>query len=192
MFNKRILFLFVTILCIVQTTYSENLFQNNRFTSIPTLGGSAVLLKEIPLKSNDLDQRFTALRNWGKANFGTEPLVSSIRIVAKDRIIYCQSKIELILPQNKSGVREKIIMTYKLDAFIINNKCILEIKDINYNINKQQSLNVVKKNFSAAELVSNNAIQIDDDLKELRLNTRVATLHFFNNLADNLVLNVNL
>lgn len=190
--NKKNLLFFVFLLCVTQTINSQSLFQNNKFTSIPTFDGTAVLLKEIPLKNNNLDYNFAALKKWGKVNFGSDPLVSSIKIKSKDRIIYCQSKIELLLPQNKIGVKEKVIMTYMLDASIINNKCILEIKDIYYNIDKQQSLGIIKTNFSAEEMASDNAMRINDNLNELRYNIRISTLYFFNNLADNLVLNINL
>ena len=192
MFSKKKILSLISILCITLTIHSQNIFQNNKFTSIPILDGTAVLLKEIPLKNNNLNKSFSSLQNWGKINFGNEPLVSSIRVISKDRIIYCQSKVELLLPKDKKGVREKVMMSYKLDAFLINNKCVLEIKDIKYNISKQQSLDLIKTHFSAEEMVSNNAIQTNDKLKELRNNTRASTLYFFNNLADNLVLNINL
>lgn len=192
MYDTRKFIYLALIFLVCNNLSSQKLIQNSKFSNVPMFDGKVVFIKEIPLKSINTNHNFSILKNWGQINFGNDPLVSSVLARSKEKKIYCASKIELLLPKNKQNVREKVIMDYKLDAFLLNNKCIFEIKDITYSVQKSKNTDLLKTNFSAEEMISDNAMQINDNLKELRSNTRAATLYFFNQLADNLEMNLKL
>ncbi len=176
----------ILALFVCNNLISQNIIQNDKFRDVVMFNGQVVFLKEISLKNKNTAQNFLDLKKWAQTNYGNDPIVSSLMIKGKDKKIYCASKIELLLPANKQNIRERVVMSYKLDIFILEDKCVMEIKDIYYSFQNPGSTSSVKTTFNAEQMISDTALTLDDNLKELRQNTRITTLFFLNQLAGNL------
>lgn len=168
-------------LLLSSNSFAQELLQNDKFRYAPLFGDQVVLIKEIPLKSPDMEKNYYFIKEWGKERYSSDPLVSNIRYDNSNREIIIKSKIELLLPENKNQIREKVTMTYRLNAFVLNDKCIFEVKGISYKINH------VKKSLLAENTITKYALAKQDPQQELRNNIQLSTLYFFNELADNLV-----
>lgn len=182
---KKIILILAIITFTFSKGYSQELIQNEKFTYAPIYNNKVVFIKEIPLINPDMETNFHNLKEWGKLNYSTDVMISSIRYDNKNKEIIVKSKIELILPPNHAGIKEQVLMVYRLNAFLFEKKCVLEIKSITYNYNNKNS-KVPQKNFKAEELITENALQIKDNLQEFRINTQKSTLYFLNGLANEL------
>lgn len=159
--------------------------QGQKFDDVRLVNNKIVFVKEISLPDNYKTSAYLILKDWGKSKFGTNPFVSSIKYVEKQKRIEAKSKIELILPENKDNVREKVLMYYRLNAYVDANNCIVEISDIKYALANAKELELAKK-ISAENFISNEALKINDELHELRLNTQKSTIFFINELTYSL------
>lgn len=158
------------------------------FTSVPVVNGKVMFQQFIHI-DQDLspDQRYALLYKWGKDNYAGNPLLAGIRFDDKARSITVSSKVELLLPQNSNGVREKVIMNYRFDATITNAGCMLVIRDINYQNSQSGSAAFFPKTFTAEETITNTAVSAVSGLdKEFRTNTQKSTLYYLNELHDDL------
>lgn len=182
---KKIIFVLAIVILASGKGYSQELIQNEKFTYAPIFNNKVVFIKEIPLINPNMGSNFHNLKEWGKRNYSTDIMISSIRYDNKNNEIIVKSRIELILPLNNQGLREKVLMTYRLNAFLFENKCILEIKNVTFNYNNKKS-KISQKNFKADELITEDALRIKDNLQEFRINIQKSTLHFLNELADEL------
>ncbi|SHF60613.1 DUF4468 domain-containing protein [Dysgonomonas macrotermitis] len=162
----------------ITNIYSQDLLQNQKFTYVPTFEGKVIFLKEIPLVSTNLDNSYTLLKDWCKTTYAAEPLISNIRYDNTNKEVVIKSKIELLLPPNAKNVREKVTMTYHLNTFIFNNKCVFELKDITYLLPNS------RKSVKAEDMITDRALSLKDDGHEIRQNTQKSTLYFLNELAD--------
>ncbi|MDD4846272.1 MAG: hypothetical protein PHV67_06670, partial [Petrimonas sp.] len=94
--------------------FASGLIQVNAqsvFTAVPVVNGKVVFQQFIHIdRELAADQRYALLYKWGKDNYAGNPLLSGIRFDDKARSITVGSKIELLLPQNSNGVREKVVM----------------------------------------------------------------------------------
>ncbi|WP_436415075.1 DUF4468 domain-containing protein [Petrimonas sp.] len=158
------------------------------FTSVPVVNGKVVFQQFIHIEQElSLDQRYALLYKWGKDNYAGNPLLSGIRFDDKAKSITVSSKIELLLPQNSNGVREKVVMNYRFDATITNAGCMLVIRDINYQNAQSGNANFFPKTFTAEETITSTAISAVSGLdKEFRTNTQKSTLFYFNELYNDL------
>ncbi|MDO5524087.1 MAG: DUF4468 domain-containing protein [Bacteroidia bacterium] len=158
------------------------------FTSVPVVNGKVVFQQFIHI-DQDLspDQRYALLYKWGKDNYAGNPLLSGIRFDDKARSITVGSKVELLLPQNSSGVREKTIMNYRFDATITNAGCMLVVRDISYQNSQSGNAAFFPKTFTAEETITNTAISaVSGGDKEFRTNTQKSTLFYLNELHNEL------
>lgn len=167
------------------SAYSQDLLQNEKFTYVPIFEGKVIFLKEIPLKQSDQDNCYLHLKEWCKMNYASDPLISNIRYDNTNKEVVIKSKIELLLPPNSENIREKVVMTYHLNTFILNNKCILEVKDISYVLPNE------RKGVKAESFITDRALSVADQKQEIRSNTRKSTLYFLNEIADNIAVAVN-
>ena len=94
--------------------------------------------------------------------------------------------MELLLPENSQGVREKMMMNYRFDANITNAGCILKVRDITYQNVREKGKSFFPKSSSAEELITDNAINSVSDNKEFKENLRKGTLYFLNELYNDL------
>lgn len=182
---KRILFIIGLIFSFLG---SDALSQNeNVFTSVSEVNGKVVFQQFIHTpKGLNEDQSYSLLYKWGKDNYANNPLLSGIRFNEKDHSITVSSKVELLLPQNSSGVREKMLMNYRFDAGITNAGCVLKIRDVTYQNVREKGKSFFPKSNSAEEMITDNAINSNSEEKELKENLRKGTLYFLNELYNDL------
>lgn len=152
------------------------------FTDVKTVDGNVVFIKEINLPDRD-SSTFSKLREWAKENFGKDPFVSSVRYDAKNMEIIAKSRIELLLPPDSKNVKEKVVMRYRLNAFIFQNKCVLEVKSISYMLDASKKALVKQTVQKAEDMIVDSVIKTDDPLFELKKNTQKSTIYFLNELA---------
>lgn len=163
---------------------------NEEVVTIPIVEGKVAFIKEIPLPSgNSRTQAFEKISRWASDSYGRDPFVSSVRVDKEDLEIVAKSRIELLLPVDSNGKRERFVMRYRINSFVTeDNKCILEVVDIAllYQANKGDAkAKKIPRLLRAENFISDQAINIDDDLSEIRLNTKKSTLYFINQLFKN-------
>jgi len=157
------------------------------FTSVPVVNGK-VVFEQFILADQGLtaDQKYALLQKWSKGKFTGSPLLSGIRFDDKARTVTVSSKAELLLPANKAGVREKVMMNYRFDASIANAGCMLVVRDITYQSVQKDGASFFPKVFTAEQTVTDQAVNAAGTEGEWRNNTRTETLKFLNNLYSEL------
>lgn len=178
---KKLLFIIITALFSISAT-SQITRQNELFKNITFINNKIAFVKEVTVDEEAPKKNYNILKEWAKKSYGKDPFISSVRYDDKKNEILANSRIELILPENRFGVREKMVMRYRINGFLINDKCVLEITDLSflYENSKDKKLPRVIR---AEDFISAQSIAIDDDLKELRVNTKKSTLYFLNALG---------
>ncbi len=165
--------------------YSQVVKQGERFENVTVIDNKVVFLKEVPLKKNySKEFNYNLLKDWGKKNYGKDPFISSIRYDNKNFEIAAKSRIELLLPVNSKGVSEKVVMRYRINSFIFQDKCVLEVQNIAFIYQNQSSKERIPKVFSAENFITNEVIDSVGDYQELKVNTRKSALYYVNQLAD--------
>lgn len=178
--------LLLTVLILCSAFCSAQIVKDGElFSDVVTFEGKVVFLKEFKLKETDPDKSFPQLKEWARENFSRDPFVSSVRYDAKNKEIIAKSRIELLLPPNSKGVKETIVMRYRVNAFIFQDKCVLEVKDISYMYNSNADKNA-QKIFKAEEMITNLALKESGPLSELKANTRKGTIYYLNELTQGL------
>lgn len=183
---KRILFIvglvFAYIIGVNAQTQKENVF-----SSVPEVNGKVVFQQFIHTHQGlNEDQSYSLLYKWGKDNYAGNPLLSGIRFNEKERSITVSSKVELLLPENSDGVRQKTMMNYRFDATITNAGCVLVIRDVTYQNVQEKGKSFFPKTSSAEEMITDSAINSNSSDKELKTNLRKGTLYFLNELYNDL------
>lgn len=173
-------FFLISLLVLPSKSFAQDLLQNDKFSYAPLFNDQVVLIKEIPLKSNDMEKVFFFVKEWGKERYSTDPLISNIRYDNRNKEIIIKSKIELLLPENKNKTRDKVVMTYHLNTFILNNKCVFEVKGISYKLNNPKQI------LQAESTITQSALAKKDAQQELRKNIQLSTLFFFNEQVESL------
>ncbi len=159
------------------------------FTSVPVVNGKVVFQQFIHIDEGlSDDQRYALLYKWGKDNYAGNPLLSGIRFDEKGKSITVGSKVELILPENNAGVREKMLMNYRFDATLTNGGLMLVVRDITYQNTQKGGTAFFPKAYSAEEMIADSAINSSANAsdKEIRTNLRKSTLYYLDNLYSDL------
>ena len=95
---------------------------NNAFTTVTVVNGKVVFEQFIPIipseKSMSTDQRYIQLQNWAKKTFAGNPLLGGIRYDEKARTVTVSNRSEI-------GRPEKMVMSYRFDVSVNNERCIL-------------------------------------------------------------------
>jgi len=157
-----------------------------QFTNVHLVKDKVVFIKEIALKEKDYKKNYSTLKDWTKRNYAKDPFVSGISLEDKSMVATAKSRIELVLPENTRGTRERMTMRYRLDAFFVDEFCVVEITNMVYHNNPKANGNTLPKTIKAEDLITDNAINIDDADSETRLNTKKSTLYFVNQLINSL------
>lgn len=166
--------------------FAQIVNQGEEFESVPLIENKITFLKAVPIKKDiALEENYKILKNWAVENYGKDPFISSVRYDAKNNEFIAKSRIELLLPANAKGVREKMIMRYRINGFIFQEKCILEITDISYLYENSSKNKLLPRVIRGEEFITDAAIAVDDLLKEFRQNTRKSTLFFLNEIGKN-------
>lgn len=159
---------------------------DQNFTDVYTVDGKVVFLKEIKLNNDSIGRNYLILREWMKENYSGDPFNSSIDLDKKRHKTHVVSRVELLLPENSKGIREKIIMKYHFDSFIKDNICVMEITNINFLNNAKENKNTLPQKIKAEDIITNQAITVNDSNKETRENVKKSTLFFLNELNHSL------
>ena len=182
---KKFLFIIGLVFSLIGSNVQAQ--QENVFTSVPEVNGKVVFQQFIHTHSGlDEDQSYAILYKWGKDNYANNPLLAGIRFNDKDYNITVSSKVELLLPENSQGVREKMMMNYRFDASITNAGCVLKVRDVTYQTVREKGKSFFPKTSSAEEMITDNAINSVSNDKELKENLRKSTLYFLNELYNDL------
>lgn len=160
--------------------------KENVFSSVPEVNGKVVFQQFIHTQGLSEDQSYSLLYKWGKDNYAGNPLLSGIRFNEKEKSVTVSSKVELVLPENSDGVRQKMMMNYRFDANITNAGCVLVIRDVTFQSVKEKGRRFFPKQYTAEEMITDNAINSASDEKEFRTNLRKSTLYFLNELYNDL------
>lgn len=180
-------FLFIIGLAFMFLGSKAQTQNENVFTSVPEVNGKVVFQQFIHTHQGlNEDQSYAILYKWGKDNYASNPLLSGIRFNDKDKSITVSSKVELLLPENSQGVREKMVMNYRFDANITNVGCVLKVRDITYQTVREKGKSFFPKTSSAEEMITESAINSVSEEKELKDNLRKGTLYFLNELYNDL------
>lgn len=172
------------IICTIYTTtlHAQITRQNELFKDVPVVNNKVVFVKEVKAQGKSAIDNYEILKGWAKVNYGKDPFISSVRYDSRKNEIVAKSRIELVLPENSEGVREKIIMRFRVDGFIFDDKCVLEISDLSY-LHENAKSKKLPRIIRAENFITNELIEEDDPLKELRINARKSTLYFLNSLG---------
>ncbi|MDR3059347.1 MAG: hypothetical protein LBU84_14570 [Prevotella sp.] len=181
---KKIL-LYITCSLLSITCFSQVVKQGEQFTKVPVLEEKVIFMKEIPLKSGlSAEDNYKLLKEWAGINYGKDPFISSIRYNLDNKEFIAKSRIELLLPANSKGEREKMIMRYRVNGFIFQDKCVLEIIDISYLYENSGKGNLLSRVIRAEDFITDKALE-DNNHLEIKTNTRKSTLYFLNELGAN-------
>lgn len=180
---KKVLFYFICGLLPI-TSFAQVVGLGEKFTKVPVIEEKVTFLKEIPApKSSSIESNYKLLTDWAGINYGKNPFISSIRYDKKNREFIAKSRIELLLPANTKGVREKMVMRYRINGFLFQNKCVLEITDISYLYENSSPNNILPRVIRAEDFITDKAIGMEDEIQELRNNTRKSTLYFLDEIT---------
>lgn len=182
---KKLALILLTLLTPV-CLFSQITKPNEWFEKVETFNGKVVFVKEIEPQFNNLEKNYKVLKEWGRANFAKDPFNSSINYDDKNHKITARSRIELLFPENAKGVKEAVIMKYRLDAFFTNNLCIVEITSISFINDSKANGNTLPQKIKAEDFITDAALLLEDTNKATRINARKSTLFFLNDLLNSL------
>ena len=74
-------------------------------------------------------------------------------------------------------------MRYRVDGFIHQDKCVLQVSDISYLSENHKKNKLLSKTVKAEEFITDESLEIDDSLREIKQNTRKSTLYFLDGLC---------
>ena len=181
---KKILFIIGLVFVIVGANAQTQ--KENVFSSVPEVNGKVVFQQFIHTHGLSEDQSYSLLYKWGKDNYAGNPLLSGIRFNEKEKNVTVSSKVELLLPENSEGVREKMMMNYRFDANITNAGCVLVVRDVTYQTVKEMGKSFFPKSNAAEDMITDSAINSTSSDQELKTNLRKGTLYFLNELYNDL------
>jgi hypothetical protein len=165
-------------------SYAQVVKLGERFTKVPVIEEKVTFLKEIPVKKDiSIQANYKLLKSWATDNYGRDPFISSVRHDDVNNEFIAKSRIELLLPANSKGVREKMVMRYRINGFLFQDKCVLEITDISYLYENSNKNRLLPRVIRAEDFITDKAIAVDDELLEYRINTRKSTLYFLEELS---------
>ncbi|NDV77646.1 hypothetical protein [Dysgonomonas sp. 511] len=181
---KKAILLYSLLLFIPTVCFSQVVRQGEKFTEVPVVNGKILFLKEIPAKKDvSMSANYKTLKSWAVDRYGKDPFNSSIRYEGKNSEFIAKSRIELLLPHNEKGIREKMTMRYRINGFIFYDKCVFEVTDISYmyeNSSKDKSLPKIIK---GEDFITDEAINMNSEHTEIKTNTRKSTLFFLDELS---------
>lgn len=166
------------------TSFSQVVKQGEKFESVPVANNKVTFLKEIPAQKDfSTEENYKLLKEWAITNYGKDPFISSLRHDTKNHEFIAKSRIELLLPANSKGMREKMVMRYRINGFLFQDKCVLEITEISYLYSNSSNNKLMPKVIRAEDFITDEAIEIEDEIKEFRANTRKSTLFFLDEIT---------
>ena len=105
-----------------------------------------------------------------------------IRFDDKSNFATVNTGANLLLPANSEGVREEMIMNYRLDATITGGGCMIAIRDITFQNVNEEGDSFFPKRLTAEQTITDQAINSSGTNSELYTNLSKTTLDFLNGL----------
>lgn len=172
---------FIILSLLMFTLQAKN---QQAFNRVPIVNNKVVFQQFIHVDDVfNADQRYSLLYKWGKDNYSGNPLLAGIRFDDTKHSVTVSSKVELLLPENNAGVREKVIMSYRFDLSVTQGGCTLVVRDISFHNPLIKGASLFTKSFSAESTITNEAIAAAEGLdREFKLNVQKGTLYFLNEL----------
>lgn len=169
-------------------SFAQVVKQGEKFMEVSEVEGKVVFLKEIQLKEGTSESdNYQILREWAKVNYDRDPFRSSVRYDNRNREIIAKSRVELVLPIDTKGVREKMIMRYRINAFLFQGKCVLEVTDIIYLYeNTKSDKQPFPRLIRAEDFITDKQLEEIGGHLEFKQNTRKSTFYFLNELSQDL------
>ncbi len=180
--KKSVLYIFFSLYSVL--AFSQSVKHKERFTRVSEVQGKVTFIKELSISNNSALSNYNKLKDWAIINYGKDPFISSVRHDKDNKEFIAKSRIELLLPENSKGVREKMIMRYRINGFAYRDRCVFEITDISYMYGNARDDKRLSHVLRAEDFITDNAVAIADDLQELRINTRKSTLYFLNQVGE--------
>lgn len=174
--------LLIIALAYTLVSWAQVTRQDENFKTIPVIKNKIVFLKEVKLQEITPEEGYTKLKEWARENYGRDPFISSVRYDDDKSEIVAKSRIELVLPENSQRIREKVVMRFRVDGFIFEDKCVLEISELSFLHDTAKDKNLPRF-IRAEDFITDDNIAIEDDLQELKINLRKSTLYFLNTLG---------
>lgn len=178
---KKLTLFTIGLVCAL-TSVAQITKQNELFETVPIIEGKAVFIKEVAPKKVEIEDAYSLIESWARDNYGRDPFISSARFDAVKKEVVAKSRIELLLPENSKGVRKKMIMRYRIDSFIKEDKCVLQITELSYLLENSRERKLPRV-IRAEDFITASKVLEVDELQELRVNTRKSTLFFLNELS---------
>lgn len=155
------------------------------FSTVPVVNNMVVFEYFIHSEQElSADQKYAQLQQWGNAQFRGNPMVSGIRFDDRTRTMTVSLRTELALPSD-----ETITMHYRFDVSVTAVGGMVVIRDISY---QQPAANgsIFPTTHTAEQMITDQAVAVNDDNRMLRNNVRRTTLVYFNRLVTEIAANV--
>lgn len=187
---KRIYIIFLLLVALLSGASAQVIGLNEEVVAVPLIENKVAFVKELSIKPGKTKgEAYEMMSLWANNSYGRDPFISSVRFDKEKAEIVAKSRIELLLPTDSKGIREKFVMRYRLNSYITaENKCVLEVVDLSllYQGSKTNpKTKILPRLIKAEDFITDEALAIDDDLSEIRLNARKSTLYFINQLFKN-------
>ncbi len=180
---KKIIF-YIACSLLPILSFAQVVKLDERFTKVPVIEEKVTFMKEIPMKDGISEKdNYNLLKQWATDSYGRDPFISSVRHDGTKQEFIAKSRIELLLPVNSKGVREKMIMRYRINGFLFKEKCVLEITEISYLYENSKKNMVLPRVMRAEDFITDQATAIKDEQQEYKINTRKSTLYFLDELS---------
>lgn len=177
----------LTLVILVISLFTVEGQNDAGFTTVPVVNGKVIFEQFILAQQvGGADQKYALLQKWGKQKFTGNPMLSGIRFDEKSRNITVSTRAELVLPENKEGANEKIMMNYRFDASITNAGCMLVIRDITYQSTQKDAASFFPKVYTAEQTITDQAVNANTEEGLWRSAIRKETLTELNNLYSEL------
>lgn len=174
---------FSIILCLITLGgFAQIVGVNDKFKEVTVVNDKVIFLKEFAISDADsANIAYQKIKSWGKKLSSEDMFNSNVRYNNKNKEVRVIAKIELLLPEDSNGVREKVQMKYKMNVFIVQGKCVMEVKDISYMVNR----NGKKTWYDSSEVLINGKINVALS-SEFCKNVEKSTLYFLNEVAQDI------
>lgn len=167
----------------------------DKFTEVTSFEDKVVFLKEFDVKDLNPDSVYAGIKDWGRKEYGKDTFVSSIKYDPKNKEVRITSRIELLLPEDSEGKRESVPMKYRLNVFLCQDKCVMEVKGITFHVplpKDKAAVKTVHKSYRAEELILPSLKTLPAGISgEFRNNLEKSTIFFLNTLLDDVSVAIN-
>ena len=155
------------------------------FTNVPVVNGKVVFQQFVPNSEGaTADQQYARLQQWGRSKSQGNPLLSGIRFDDKGRTMTISSGQELPISAGGNAAGN-ITMRFRVDASVTNAGFMLTVR-YHHQSEQSGSNSIFPKTYAAEQMITDQAVNAMGEERDLRNNTRRATLAFLNNLYEEL------